>query len=128
MLNRPQRQVLAVPRKAGDDMMAGNGSAHHDKTQRFRDAALPHLDDLYTLARYLLHDAADADLDRRPPPRGCSFDHLVGQRQQLVRDFEAERLGGPEVYRQLEFRRLYHWQLAWRVPQAATQPPRRQGA
>ncbi|MDB5565139.1 MAG: putative polymerase sigma factor [Tardiphaga sp.] len=32
-----------------------------DKTQRFRDAALPYLDDVYTLARYLLRDATDAD-------------------------------------------------------------------
>ena len=28
---------------------------------RFRELALPHLDDVYTLARYLLRDAADAD-------------------------------------------------------------------
>ncbi|MDB5655734.1 MAG: polymerase subunit sigma [Tardiphaga sp.] len=32
-----------------------------DRTRRFRDAALPHLDDVYTLARYLLRDATDAD-------------------------------------------------------------------
>ena len=32
-----------------------------DRARRFRDAALPHLDDLYTLARYLLHNSADAD-------------------------------------------------------------------
>ena len=31
------------------------------RAQRFRDAALPHLDDVYTLARYLLRDAADAE-------------------------------------------------------------------
>jgi RNA polymerase sigma-70 factor (ECF subfamily) len=43
-------------------MMAGNGSAaQHDKARRFRDAALPHLDEVYTLARYLLHDTADAE-------------------------------------------------------------------
>jgi RNA polymerase sigma-70 factor, ECF subfamily len=43
-------------------MMAGNGGdAHQDKARRFRDAALPHLNDVYTLARYLLRDAADAD-------------------------------------------------------------------
>jgi RNA polymerase sigma-70 factor, ECF subfamily len=60
MLDRPQRQGLVVPWKAGDDM--GNSSGdHHDKAGRFRDAALPLLDDVYTLARYLLHDAADAD-------------------------------------------------------------------
>jgi RNA polymerase sigma-70 factor (ECF subfamily) len=61
MLDRTQ-QGLALAWKAGDDMMAGNGSdAHQDKARRFRDAALPHLDDVYTLARYLLHDTADAE-------------------------------------------------------------------
>ena len=32
-----------------------------DKARRFREAALPHLDDVYTLARYLLRDASDAE-------------------------------------------------------------------
>ena len=32
-------------------MRAGNGSGD-DQARRFRDAALPHLDDVYTLARY----------------------------------------------------------------------------
>ena len=32
-----------------------------DKARRFRDAALPHLDDVYTLARYLLLEPADAE-------------------------------------------------------------------
>ncbi len=32
-----------------------------DKARRFREAALPYLDDVYTLARYLLRDAADAE-------------------------------------------------------------------
>src|SRR6201992_4013514 len=31
------------------------------KAQRFRDAALPYLDDAYTLARYLLRNADDAE-------------------------------------------------------------------
>jgi RNA polymerase sigma-70 factor, ECF subfamily len=31
------------------------------KAQRFRDAALPHLDDVYTLARYLLRNPTDAE-------------------------------------------------------------------
>jgi RNA polymerase sigma factor (sigma-70 family) len=38
-----------------------DSAADADKTRRFRDAALPHLDDVYTLARYLLRSAADAD-------------------------------------------------------------------
>jgi RNA polymerase sigma-70 factor (ECF subfamily) len=62
MLDQPQRQGLAVPWKAEGDMMAGFGSGdHNDKARRFRDAALPHLDDVYTLARYLLRDGTDAE-------------------------------------------------------------------
>ena len=38
------------------------GSDHDPgKARRFRDAALPYLDDAYTLARYLLRDANDAE-------------------------------------------------------------------
>src|SRR6266436_3579822 len=37
-----------------------------------------------------------------------SFDHLVGEGEQLVRHGEAERLGGPEVYEQLVFRQLLY--------------------
>jgi RNA polymerase sigma-70 factor (ECF subfamily) len=32
-----------------------------ERARRFRDAALPYLDEVYTLARYLLRDAADAE-------------------------------------------------------------------
>jgi RNA polymerase sigma factor (sigma-70 family) len=32
-----------------------------DRAQRFRDAALPHLDEVYTAARYLLRDTNDAE-------------------------------------------------------------------
>jgi RNA polymerase sigma-70 factor (ECF subfamily) len=32
-----------------------------DKTQRFREMALPHLDDVYSLARYLLGNGSDAE-------------------------------------------------------------------
>jgi RNA polymerase sigma factor (sigma-70 family) len=60
MLDRPQRQSLAVAWEAGGDMRAGNGSGD-DQARRFRDAALPYLDDVYTLARYLLRNSADAD-------------------------------------------------------------------
>jgi len=43
--------------------MAGDMRAGEDRGRagRFRDLALPHLDDVYTLARYLLGSAADAD-------------------------------------------------------------------
>ena len=33
-----------------------------DKARRFREAALPHLDDVYTFARYLVRDAPDAEV------------------------------------------------------------------
>jgi RNA polymerase sigma-70 factor, ECF subfamily len=43
----------AMPVKASDE--------DPEKARRFREGALPLLDDVYTLARYLLRDAADAD-------------------------------------------------------------------
>jgi RNA polymerase sigma factor (sigma-70 family) len=43
----------AMPVKASDD--------NPEKARRFREAALPYLDDAYTLARYLLRNAADAE-------------------------------------------------------------------
>ena len=42
-------------------MVGGVSGDSRDKAQRFRDAALPYLDDIYTLARYLLGNAADAE-------------------------------------------------------------------
>ena len=48
--------------KAGQKAMPVNSSdGDPEKARRFRDAALPHLDDVYTLARYLLRDGADAE-------------------------------------------------------------------
>lgn len=62
MLDGPQQNGLALPWRTGDDMMAANGSGDdEDRARRFRDAALPHLDDVYTLARYLLRNSADAE-------------------------------------------------------------------
>jgi RNA polymerase sigma-70 factor (ECF subfamily) len=62
MLGRRRRPGRAPTPNAGcGSMVAGVGSDDLDKAGRFRAAALPHLDDLYTLARYLLHNAADAD-------------------------------------------------------------------
>jgi RNA polymerase sigma-70 factor, ECF subfamily len=46
-------------RIVGQDRMSAEEDP--DKARRFRDAALAHLDDVYTLARYLLRDKADAD-------------------------------------------------------------------
>jgi RNA polymerase sigma-70 factor, ECF subfamily len=61
MLDQLQRQGLALSWKTGNDTMEGNGELHQDKARRFRDAALPYLDDVYTLARYLLRDTGDAE-------------------------------------------------------------------
>src|ERR1700688_468722 len=46
---------------AGRDTMTGDGNGERDRARRFRDAALPYLDDVYTLARYLLRNSADAE-------------------------------------------------------------------
>ena len=51
-----------ISAKAGQKAMPVDNSDHDpERARRFRDAALPHLDDAYTLARYLLRDAADAE-------------------------------------------------------------------
>jgi RNA polymerase sigma-70 factor (ECF subfamily) len=41
--------------------MANYAVADQERMRRFRDAALPHLDDLYTLARYLMRNTSDAE-------------------------------------------------------------------
>ena len=41
--------------------MAGEDLDERDRARRFRDAALPLLDDVFTLARYLMRNAADAE-------------------------------------------------------------------
>ena len=41
----------------------------------------------------------------------CSLDHLVGEREQPVRNLEAERLRGLEVDGQFELRGLYDRQV-----------------
>ena len=41
--------------------MTGDANAEPDRARRFRDAALPHLDDVFALARYLMRNAADAE-------------------------------------------------------------------
>src|SRR3978361_1847379 len=48
--------------RAGQQAMPVNASAEDpEKARRFRDAALPHLAAVYTLARYLLRAPADAE-------------------------------------------------------------------
>src|SRR6476661_10233565 len=58
--------MLAGRRRPGTIASARRGTmageAHDpERARRFRDAALPHLDELYTLARYLLRSGADAE-------------------------------------------------------------------
>src|SRR6267143_3767904 len=53
LLVSAKAEPRAMPVKAAND--------DPEKARRFRDAALPHLDDVYTLARYLLRDATDAE-------------------------------------------------------------------
>jgi RNA polymerase sigma-70 factor (ECF subfamily) len=49
-------------REAESHVMSGNPTDEDAaRALRFRDATLPHLDSVYTLARYLLRDSADAD-------------------------------------------------------------------
>jgi RNA polymerase sigma-70 factor (ECF subfamily) len=73
MLDRPQTSSLGSPtferanggrrhrELTGRVTMAGYADDEHDRARRFRDAALPHLDDVFTLARYLMRNAADAE-------------------------------------------------------------------
>jgi len=41
--------------------MADDAFADQERMRRFRDAALPHLDDAFTLARYLMRNPSDAE-------------------------------------------------------------------
>ena len=62
MLAHPQLASVTAPVDAKRKTGPGNGSSdHQDTARRFRDAALPYLDDVYTLARYLLRNSADAE-------------------------------------------------------------------
>jgi RNA polymerase sigma factor (sigma-70 family) len=55
-------RAQAFSTRAGRGTMPVNAANDDpEKARRFRDAALPHLDDVYTLARYLLRDAGDAE-------------------------------------------------------------------
>jgi RNA polymerase sigma-70 factor (ECF subfamily) len=51
----------ALIRDARQNMPFGGSGNDPDRARRFRDAALPHLDDVYTLARHLLRDTTDAE-------------------------------------------------------------------
>ena len=55
--------MMLAGRRRSSRALSPMGRDVHDpeRARRFRDAALPHLDEVYTLARYLLRQAADAD-------------------------------------------------------------------
>ena len=72
----------AMPEANAMAVMAAGDEA--DKARRFRDAALPHLDDVYTLARYLLRSAADAD-DAVQECYLRAFRHFDGFRGQAIK-------------------------------------------
>ena len=59
MLDRTRPLAPSVSWTAERRTMSDDGDA--ERTRRFREAALPHLDDVFTLARYLLRDTADAE-------------------------------------------------------------------
>jgi len=59
MLDRPQQDAPTASPRAGHDRMTAG--ADHERARRFHDAALPHIDDAFTLARYLLRNVADAE-------------------------------------------------------------------
>lgn len=61
MLDRLHSEAPAVFWTAERATMTDDASAERDKARRFRDAALPHLDDVFTLARYLTRNPADVD-------------------------------------------------------------------
>jgi RNA polymerase sigma-70 factor (ECF subfamily) len=61
MLDRLQSQSPRVLWTSERNTMTGDANAEQDKARRFRDAALPYLDDVYALARYLMRGSADAE-------------------------------------------------------------------
>ncbi len=50
-----------MPVNISQDTGQDTSQTDPERARRFREAALPHLDDVYTLARYLLRDASDAE-------------------------------------------------------------------
>jgi RNA polymerase sigma-70 factor (ECF subfamily) len=54
--------MMLAGRRRMDARQTMSANVHDpERARRFRDAALPHLDEVYTLARYLLRNATDAD-------------------------------------------------------------------
>ena len=61
MLDRPQQQAAMASWTAARTTMTADADADQDRARRFRDAALPHLDDVFALAGYLMRNTADAE-------------------------------------------------------------------
>jgi RNA polymerase sigma factor (sigma-70 family) len=61
MLDRPQQPVPTAYWTAERNTMTGDANAEQENARRFRDAALPHLDDVFALARYLMRSTPDAE-------------------------------------------------------------------
>src|SRR5438477_4273813 len=57
----PAGRAHASVRAEPEAMPVNAAKDDPEKARRFREAALPYLDDAYTLARYLLRDASDAE-------------------------------------------------------------------
>jgi RNA polymerase sigma-70 factor, ECF subfamily len=58
---REGRERITAPWMAERETMAGDANDDQERARRFRDAALPYLDDAFTLARYLMRNSADAE-------------------------------------------------------------------
>jgi len=61
MLDRLRSEAPKVIWTAERATMTADATAEQDKARRFRDAALPYLDDVFALARYLMRNTADAE-------------------------------------------------------------------
>src|SRR5580698_8544224 len=61
MLDRPNQQAARHRGTAERTTMTDHATANPDTVRRFRDAALPLLDDAFALARYLMRGTADAE-------------------------------------------------------------------
>ena len=61
LLARAGRAPVFSAKAAQEAMPVSNSGEEADKALRFREAALPYLNDVYTLARYLLRNPSDAE-------------------------------------------------------------------
>src|ERR1700731_2029669 len=61
MTSHPGRRPPPIWKAGRSVMWDKTRDVDRERAGRFRDATLPHLDALYTFARYLLRDPADAD-------------------------------------------------------------------